>query len=409
MPKQRKFTERHVREALQAVERNGKRRLEWVFDVPGLYLLTRPGRLLKNGHQRPPRQRWIFRYTRPNKGGVTQISLGRLPYISLSEAKAHASHFHKLLAGGVDPQTAKQWAKDEGTTFGEVATAFIESRKFRYSVGWLADTTNLLQNHGKPLWDRPIMKIRSNEVHEAYKPLLAELSFQAKRAVGMWERLFRFAKAKKLFAGENPASWKEIHKELFPPLPRRGNFKGMSYWGLKTFVQALRQAQGKSTSAMLLEFIIFTVCRSGEARGMQWSEIDWEQGLWTIPAERTRARKERRIPLVERPLALLNLQRQYSIGSPYVFTGRDGQKPLAEKNLRSQLYGMGFKDKATVHGFRSSFKTWAGEQTEFPREIIEMCLGHSIGSAVEQAYWRGDALEKRRKLMEAWADFCDSR
>ena len=142
---------------------------------------------------------------------------------------------------------------------------------------------------------------------------------------------------------------------------------------------------------------------------MQWSEIDWEQGLWTIPAERTRARKERRIPLVERPLALLNLQRQYSIGSPYVFTGRDGQKPLAEKNLRSQLYGMGFKDKATVHGFRSSFKTWAGEQTEFPREIIEMCLGHSIGSAVEQAYWRGDALEKRRKLMEAWADFCDSR
>ena len=250
------------------------------------------------------------------------------------------------------------------------------------------------------------MKIRSNEVHEAYKPLLAELSFQAKRAVGMWERLFRFAKAKKLFAGENPASWKEIHKELFPALPRRKHFKWMSYGEMPTFVQALRQAQRKSTSAVVLEFIIFTACRSGEALGMQWSEV--KDNVWTIPAERTRARKEHRIPLSERPMALLSLQRQYSTGSPYVFTGRDGQKPLEEKNLRSQLYGMGHKDKATVHGFRASFRTWAGEQTDFPREIIEMCLAHTIGNAVEQSYWHGDPLEKRRKLMEAWASYCDS-
>jgi len=406
MPKRRKFTEKNVREALRAVERDGKWRQTWVWDVEGLYLVTRPGRLLKNGHQHPPRQRWKFRYTRPNKGGVTEISLGRLPYISLSEAKAHASHFHKLLAGGVDPQTAKGWAKDEGTTFGEVATAWIESRKFRYSAGWLSDATNLLQNHGSPLWDRPIMKIRSNEVHEAYKPLLAELSFQAKRAVGMWERLFRFAKAKKLFAGENPASWKEIHKELFPALPKRNHFRWMPYGEVPTFVQALRQAQRKSTSAVVLEFIIFTACRSGEALGMQWSEV--KDNVWTIPAERTRARKEHRIPLSERPMALLSLQRQYSTGSPYVFTGRDGQKPLEEKNLRSQLYGMGHKDKATVHGFRASFRTWAGEQTDFPREIIEMCLAHTIGNAVEQSYWHGDPLEKRRKLMEAWASYCDS-
>jgi integrase len=403
MPKRRKFTESNVREALQAVERDGKSDRRWVFDVPGLYLRTRPGRLLKNGHQRPPRQRWIFRYTRPNKGRVTEISLGRLPYISLSEAKAHASHFHKLLAGGVDPKTAKGWAKDEGTTFGEVATAFIESRKFRYSAGWLANATNLLQNHGKPLWDRPIMKIGSNEVHEAYKPLLAELSFQAKRAVGMWERLFRFAKAKKLFAGENPASWKEIHKELFPALPRRKHFKWMSYGEMPTFVQALRQAQRKSTSAVVLEFIIFTACRSGEALGMQWSEV--KDNVWTIPAERTRARKEHRIPLSSRVVELLTRQKEYSTGSPYVFTGRGGQKPLEEKNLRSQLYGMGFKDTATVHGFRSSFRTWCAE-TGVDFQTAEMCLAHSIGSKTAAAYYRTDLLEKRREIMQAWASYC---
>src|SRR5262249_12183987 len=373
MPKSRKFNKESVREALQAVERNGKRDRRWVFDVPGLYLLTLPGRLLKNGRQLPPRQRWIFRYTRPHKKGepgvVTEISLGRLPYVSLSEAKAHAAHFHKLLAGGVDPQTAKQWAKDEGTTFGEVATAFIESRKFRYSDGWLADATNLLQNHGKPLWDRPIMKIKS--VHEILEPIWRELPFQAKRAAKMWARVFRYAKGKKLFAGANPASWEDL-KELFPALPKRQHFRWMPYGEVPTFVQALRQAQRKSTSAVVLEFIIYTACRSGEALGMQWSEIDWEQKLWTIPAERMRAREEHRIPLSDRAVELLIRQKGYSTGSPYVFTGRDGQKPLEEKNLRSQLYGMGFKDKATVHGFRSSFRTWGTEQTDFPREILEM-------------------------------------
>jgi integrase len=407
MPKCRKFTENNVREALKAVERNGKRRQEWVWDVPGMYLVTRPGRLLKNGHQRPPRQRWKFRYTRPHKKGErgrqNEISLGRLPYISLSEAKAHAEHFHKLLAGGVDPQTAKQWAKNEGTTFGEAATAFIESRKFRYSAGWLADATNLLQNHGKPLWGRPIMKIRRNEVLEILEPLWPNLPFQAKRAAKMWARVFRYARGKKLHAGENPASWEDL-KELFPPLPRRKHFRWMPYGEVPTFVQAVRQAQRKSTSAVVLEFIIFTACRSGEALGMQWSEV--KDNVWTIPAERTRARKEHRIPLSERPMALLSLQRQYSTGSPYVFTGRDGQKPLEEKNLRSQLYGMGHKDKATVHGFRASFRTWAGERTDFPREIIEMCLAHSIGNAVEQSYWHGDPLEKRRAIMEAWASYC---
>src|SRR5262249_18794726 len=337
-----------------------------------------------------------------------EMSLGRLPYVSLSEAKAHASHFHKLLAGGVDPQTGKQWAKDEGTTFGEVATTWIEKRKLRYSVGWLSDATNLLQNHGSPLWDRPIQKITSNEVHETLEPLWAKSPFQVRRALTIWARVFRYAKAKKLRAGENPASWEEIHKELFPALPKRNHFRWMSYWGVKTFVQALRQAQRKSTSAAVLEFVILTACRSGEALGMQWSEVpDFEKDrLWTIPAERTRARKEHRIPLSSRAIELLTRQKEYSTGSPYVFTGRDGQRPLDEKNLRDQLYGMGFKDKATVHGFRSSFRTWGTEQTDFPREIMEMSLAHTIGNAVEQSYSHGDPLEKRRSLMDAWAAWC---
>jgi integrase len=169
------------------------------------------------------------------------------------------------------------------------------------------------------------------------------------------------------------------------------------------FMVALRKKQARSISSVALEFCILTAARSGEVFGMQWSEIDWDKQTWTIPASRMKAGREHVVPLSARAIEILILQRQYSSGSEYVFTG-NCQTKLTNTSMRSVLGYM--RVKTSVHGFRSTFRDWCGDKTHFQREHVEACLAHRVGNSVEQAYWRSDALEKRREILTAWAGYC---
>jgi integrase len=154
---------------------------------------------------------------------------------------------------------------------------------------------------------------------------------------------------------------------------------------------------------MALEFLVLTEARTGEALGARWDEVDFEGRLWSLPKERTKQGREHTVPLSGRAMELLALQRQYSNGSPYIFTGYS-EAALADKSMYMLLKDMGRRE--TAHGFRSSFRDWAGDTTPFPREHVEACLAHQVGNAVEQAYRRADGLLRRKQIMDAWSAHC---
>jgi integrase len=244
-------------------------------------------------------------------------------------------------------------------------------------------------------------------VEAAIKPLMTAYPRQGRRTLALWARVFAFAIHKKWRADTNPAVWKNNMAFAFHGarhLPRK-NYVAMPYEQVSTFLQRLRHS--RFTSAAVLECIILTACRTGEIRCMEWSEIDWDKKLLTIPAHRMKTRIEHTVPLSDRVLELLHREQEHANGSPYVFLGRDQKTLLHDKTMRALLMTMG--ESVTVHGFRSSFKTWASEKTNFDWHAVEMCLSHSVGSAVTQAYLRGNAIEKRRQIMEAWGQFCVGR
>jgi integrase len=178
----------------------------------------------------------------------------------------------------------------------------------------------------------------------------------------------------------------------------------MPFKDVPAFMARLRDRE--ALAARALEFLILTAARSSEAREATWKEIDWEIGIWTIPAERMKAGKLHRVPLSKAAMKMLKPLKG-AMRSDFVFPGQSPKRPISEAAIRKLLERMTIEN-ATVHGFRSSFRDWAGESTSFPREVAEQALAHTIGNEAERAYRRGDALEKRRELMDAWAKYCDA-
>jgi integrase len=204
-------------------------------------------------------------------------------------------------------------------------------------------------------------------------------------------------------SGENPARWRGHIDALLPRRSRltRGHHKAMPFDDVPAFIGKLRAMGGVAPAA--LEFAILTAARSGEVLGAQWNEIDLDAQVWTVPASRMKSAREHRVPLSDRTVEILRAMLPYQ-NSSFVFPGMKVGCPLSVMALEMVLRRS--KVDATVHGFRSAFRDWAGERTAFPREIAEAALAHLIGDGVERAYRRGDALEKRRALMDAWASFC---
>jgi integrase len=252
--------------------------------------------------------------------------------------------------------------------------------------------------------EQAIDAISTDDVLAVLKPIWAEKSETASRVRGRIEKVLDAAKAKGYRQGENPARWRCHLDHLLAKKSKLtcGHHAAMPYEHVAAFVGRLRESD--SLDAQALELCILTAARSGEILGMRWSEIDLDKRVWTLPPDRMKAGREHRVPLSERATAILRRLAEIKTGD-FVLPGQRKNRPLCSRTMNATLCRM--KADITVHGFRSSFRDWAGNETHFPREVVETALAHAIGSEVERAYRRSDALEKRRKLMEAWANYCE--
>ncbi len=345
---------------------------------------------------------WVFMWK--VAGRRREIGLGSLRGVSLAKARDRAAEARRLLAEGLDPLAAR--TKPRTITFGEAADALIESmspswRNEKHRAQWRMTLTA----YCGPIRTIPVADVTTEDVLRVLRPVWAKKSETGSRLRGRIERVLDFAKAKGTRSGENPARWRG---HLDAVLPRRhkltrGHHKAMPFDEVPQFVDRLCGMEGVAPRA--LEFLILTAGRTGEVLGAKWEEIDLVNRTWTVPRTRMKAGREHRVPLTDRALAILaDLQEIQSC--EYVFPGLKRGRPLSNMALEAVLRRM--KVEATVHGFRSAFRDWAGERTHFPREIAEAALAHLVGDAVERAYRRGDALEKRRELMDAWATHCTS-
>jgi integrase len=236
------------------------------------------------------------------------------------------------------------------------------------------------------------------------KPIWTAKAETASRVRGRVEKVLDAAKAKGFRDGENPARWRGHLDHLLPRPSKlaRGHHAAMPYEDVAPFIAKLRKRE--ASAALALELCILTAARSGEILGMHWSEIDLDKKIWTVPANRMKAGREHRVPLSPRAVDIFRQLEKLRTGE-FVFPGQARGKPLSNMAMEMILRRMKIEN-ATVHGFRSSFRDWAGNVSNFPRELVETALAHVIGDKAEQAYRRSDALEKRRKLMDAWAAYC---
>ena len=354
---------------------------------------------------------WIFRYELRRREHF--MGLGSALDIPLKRARELAWEARQLRAQGIDPlakrredRAAQVVAEAKLFTFKECAEGYIRDHEGSWKNGkhryqWRATLEQYVYPHIGPL---PVSSIDTALVLKCIKPLWVDKTETASRTRGRIERILDWATAHGHRTGDNPARWKGCIGEALPApdkVSRVEHHPALPYAELGTFMSDLRGRD--STSARCLEFLILTAARTGEAIGAQWSEIDLQAKVWTVPGERMKGGKEHRVPLSDRALEILAHQMKRA-ESAYVFAGQR-QAGLSDAALTAMLRVLG-RSGVTVHGFRATLKTWASEQTNFQNEIIEMALAHTIGTRVEQAYRRDTAIEKRRKLLDAWAAFC---
>lgn len=353
-------------------------------------------------------KRWVFLFRW--EGKLKELGLGGINMVSLAEAREKASDARRLVASGANPielkRTASAAAKHP-TTFGGFADQLIADitpgfRNPKHRQQW----KNTLQTYAAPLRDKRLDAIQTDHVLEVLKPIWLTKHETASRLRGRIERVLDAARAKGLRSGENPARWRGHLENLLPKRQRltRGHHAALPYTDVPAFMVELRARDG--TAARALELCILCASRSGEVLGAQWSEIDLEGKVWTIPGARMKAGREHRVPLTDAALVVLATvsQARTNATADFVFPGLRIGRPLSVMAMEMVLRRMK-RDEITVHGFRSSFRDWCGEATSFPREIAEAALAHQVGDATERAYRRGDALEKRRALLEDWSAF----
>lgn len=364
-------------------------------DGGGLYLSISP-----NGGRR-----WTFLYRWHGK--PTEIGFGSARDVTLARARELAGQARSKLAEK-PPRNPKEATKAiEGSTFGECADRLIEAmkpswRNEKHAAQWQMT----LRDYAAPLRRLPIADVTVDDVLEVLKPIWQSKPETASRLRGRIEKVLDAAKAQGLRFGENPARWRGHLDHLLPKQSKltRGHHAAMPYADVPTFVSDVRARE--AVAARALEFAILTAARSGEVLGARWEEIDLDRGVWTVPPQRMKGGLEHRVPLPKRAVEILRALHEVRIGE-YVFPGQRAKRPLSGMALEMVLRRMKIED-ATPHGFRSSFRDWASECTNFSNEVCEAALAHVIENKVEAAYRRGDLFEKRRKLMEAWATFCST-
>lgn len=369
-------------------------------DGAGLYLsISRAGDTI--------RRRWVYLFTRGAK--LREMGLGGFPEVSLAAARIERDKWSAVLRSGGDPiglRKAEKAASRGVPTFGELADEVIEGkgaewRNEKHRQQWVMT----LNEYAAPIRNRPVNEIDTDDVLGVLRPVWQTRPETASRLRGRIEHVLDAARAKGFRQGPNPALWRGHLDKLLPKHSKvaRGHHAAMPYEQVAKFLGEVRKRG--AMGALAIEFTVLTAARTGEVLGATWDEIDLKSALWTIPAERMKAGRTHRVPLPGRAIAILRKLEKTRAGD-FVFPGRKAGRPLSNMSMEMILRRMKVED-ATMHGFRSSFRDWVGNETDFPREIAEAALAHVVGDAAEQAYRRGDALEKRRSLMKAWAGYCE--
>jgi integrase len=360
---------------------------------------------------------WVYRYS--FQGKIVEKRLGRWPYVNFRTARDHAMGIKGLILDRIDPKEAYQWRQRDERTFKQAADEWIAIQKpsRRYNAELL------LHRHGSVLAPIQIFKITKRDVDKAIDPLRKEHPKQAKNTIKLWERFFAWANFKGYHSGQNPATWKNALDTAHPAMDTV-HHASLPYQAIPAFVQKLRVLQERSVSAVAMEFMVLTAARTSEVLEARWDEFDISNAahaqylppsngtqahhlppsVWTIPASRMKARKDHRVPLSPRAAEIIRRQLEHRVGDcPFMFTGYGGKTPLSKKSL----YRIACGASVTAHGFRASFRSWAGERG-YRWDVCEMALAHTVGSRTAQAYSPGDPFEERRKLMDDWATFCTS-
>lgn len=355
---------------------------------------------------------WLFRYMR--EGKARGMGLGPTHTIGLAEARARALDCRRRLLDGIDPidsrkaeHAAQRIEQAADMTFKQCAEKYIEAHR----AGWknakhAAQWTNTLTTYADPVFNsQPVSAIDTTLVMKVLEPIWATKTETASRLRGRIESVLDWATVRGYRTGENPA---RLKGHLDTLLPKRSRVQkvvhhpALPYADVAAFMKTLRLQEG--VAARALEFLILTATRTNEVIGATWPEFNLDEGAWTIPAERMKMGKEHRVPLSTRAISLVKAQQDVKRGD-YVFPGARDKKPLSNMAMLQLLERMKQAD-ITVHGFRSTFRDWAGETTHYPREVCEAALAHGIKDKAEAAYARGDLYVKRAALMQDWTQFC---
>jgi integrase len=359
-----------------------------------------------------PRRSWFVRLRLPN-GRSRDMGLGRVDLVPLKVAREQAAAARQEAKAGRDPLEAKTAVRvaaatqqASAITFRQCAEAYIAM----YSSGWrnskhAAQWASTLNRYVYPVvGSLPVSVIDTQDITKVLDPIWAAKNETASRVRGRMEAILDWARVRGYRSGDNPARWRG---NLALALPARANAKprgrhaALPFHEMPTFWEKLATREGTGTQA--LRFAILTAARTGEAVGARWEEIDLGKAIWTVPAARMKGGRDHRVPLSAEALAVLLAMGPKDIGC--VFPGNWPDKPLSNMALLMTLRRMNRAD-LTVHGFRSTFRDWAAETTDFSGEVAEAALAHAIGDRVEAAYRRGDLFEKPRRLMDTWGAYC---
>jgi integrase len=381
---------RHVLNRLSAAQVQNLKTPGKYADGGGLFLIV----------DDKDRKRWTFRYTRSGKRN--DLGLGRVQDVPLATARRKAAEYREANAAGIDPLAAKHQT-DRTVTFGDYADGYIETmrpswRNAKHADQWVMTLTK----YAAPLRGRLIHEITTEDVVSVLKQRWQRTPETAERLRGRIESVLDSAKALGLRDGDNPARWRGHLDQILPGRRRlgRGHHAALPFDRMAAFMKDLEQRPG--LSAMALAFTILTAARTSEVLEARWEEFDAANAIWTVPGARMKAGREHRVPLSPQALAILERLDQRG-PSTFVFS-RGGRKPQSIMAMAMVLRRM--EEAVTVHGFRSTFRDWGAEVTNFPNEVCEMALAHAIPGKAEAAYRRGDLFLKRRRLMEQWGRYC---
>ncbi len=356
---------------------------------------------------------WVFRYSMNKK--TTWMGLGSYSVVTLAEARAKTLALRKTLSDGVNPlvrknqiEQAQRFDEAKLITFDECASQYIAAHKSGWTnIKHISQWENTLKTFVSPVFGNvSIQDVDTSLVMRVLEPIWTSKNETADRIRGRVERIIGWATVKKYRTGDNPARWRGHLDNLLAQRKKVRKVKhhsALSFEDLSDFMVSLRKID--SVSSLALEFTILTATRTSEALNAKWEEFNLADRYWLIPAERMKAGEAHKVPLSDRSIEILKHLETRAFNE-FVFPGKKKFKPLSNMAMLQIIRRLGHG--VTTHGFRSTFRDWAAERTYFANEVVEKALAHTIPNKVEAAYRRGDLFDKRRKLMTAWAEYCQS-